>query len=289
MRTSLVVGVNGMIGSALYARLQTHGAPVYGTTHRTTHHDPHLFHLNLRDDPATWQWPNTHFDVAYLCAGICRMNLCEDDPTNTHHVNVIGMSALAKILASRGTFIVFLSTNQVFSGEQAFMSADGERHPINEYGRQKALLETFLQSHCERHAIVRLTKVVEPRMSLIQTWIDQLNQGQPIRVFSDMPLAPVSLNHVLRTLERIGEAQQSGCYHLSGVHDVSYFDIGLYLAERLGCPKELVQATSAISAGIKKNFLPRFTSLDCSSTILIGGTKPPHYTDVLQECFTLPT
>lgn len=278
---NLVVGVNGTVGSALFKALPPQ---TFGTSHREPLAN-NVFHLNLLDEPSRWKFPDITFDTAYLCAGICRMNLCEDDPKGTEAVNIKGMTALIDHLNKQNTYIVFLSTNQVFSGNNPQTLPNTAHDPMNEYGRQKAIIEKHITSHCSRYAIVRLTKVVEPNMALIQNWINLLQQNQSINAFHDMPLAPVSLSQVIETLILIGQKQQNGIYHISGKEDVSYFDLATYVVKQLKHSSHLVQSVSAIDAGIKKIFLPRFTSLDCSSTIALGGKNPPDFVTVLRECF----
>ncbi len=284
----LVVGVNGTIGSALFAQLQLSGASVWGTTQRSSSaNQPSIFYLNLLDSPSTWQFPDVNFDVVYLCAGICRMALCEEDPVGTCKVNIDGMVALARRLSDAGAFIVFLSTNQVFSGQSSFVAEDAVYQPLNEYGRQKSVVEILIRQHCPQSAIVRLTKVVEPNMQMIKNWIDRLKQHQSIEAFHDMVLAPVALRQVVEVLISLGDKQLAGCYQISGAEDVSYLDVANFLAQSLECPSSLVQPVSAIEKGIKKTFLPLFTTLSCSSTIAMCGQKPPHFSDVVHECFDI--
>jgi dTDP-4-dehydrorhamnose reductase len=215
------------------------------------------------------------------------MALCENEPANARQVNISGMSALIQRLANTGAFIVFLSTNQVFSGERSFELPNAAYQPMNEYGRQKAEMENWIKANCDIYAIVRLTKVVEQNMSLVKSWIDKLMLNQPIDAFHDMPLAPVSLRQVLDTLITIGQKKQTGSYQISGALDISYFDLANYLATCLKRPTTLVQSVSALNVGIKKIFLPRFTTLDCSSTIALGSEVPPHFSEVLHECFDI--
>jgi dTDP-4-dehydrorhamnose reductase len=283
------VGANGAIGSALFARLQADPAlNVWGTTYKEEL-SSQLFHLNLADPPSAWQFPAIHFDVVYLCAGICRMALCERDPAGTHQVNVIGMQALVEVLAKRGAFIVYLSTNQVFSGDTAFVSTKAPTQPVNEYGRQKAQMEdVLLTSYAECSAILRLTKVVEPHMPMIEDWIAQLILQQPVTAFQDMMLAPVSLRQVLDVLMVLGLKRSAGIYHLSGAEDMSYLQLASFLAQQLKRPLSLIQAVRALEKGIQKSFLPRFTTLDCSSTIARCAQLPMHFSEVMRECFDLP-
>lgn len=284
----LVVGVNGTIGSALFDRLVQSKHLVWGTTQRKEAvKQGSVVYLNLLDDPASWQLPDVKFDVVYLCAGICRMALCEEDPAGTSRVNIQGMSELAHYLSASGAFIVYLSTNQVFSGQMAHVPENAPYQPLNEYGRQKAVVEEFIAAQCQPAAIVRLTKVVEPNMPLIQNWIDQLQQNQVVDAFHDMMLAPVSLRQVVDVLIHVGEKRQPGCYPVSGDEDVSYQTVAQYLADYLGVSPALVRSVGALEKGIKRNFLPRFTTMRCSSTISLCGQKPPHFQEVLHECFNL--
>ena len=282
----LVVGMNGTIGSALYLRLQATGAAVWGSTQRRgAEIDGNTIYLNLRE-PSSWSFAHK-FDVVYFCAGLCRMSLCEEDPVGTHHINVDATLALAEYFAKQDGLFVFLSTNQVFSGNQAFVLPDAEYQPQNEYGRQKAKIETLLKEHCPKLAIVRLTKVVEPNMALIQNWIQRLQQDQPIDAYTDMMLAPVSLRQVINVLIKIGEKNLTGIYQVSGNQDISYYDLATFLAQRLSRSDSLVRAVSGLESGMRKTFLPKFTTLDTSSIIAAVSEHSPHYAEVVQECFEL--
>ncbi|MDR3491441.1 MAG: sugar nucleotide-binding protein [Gammaproteobacteria bacterium] len=284
----LVIGKNGTIGSALYARLQSMGASVWGTIHRPEAVDQqNVFYLNLLDQPSSWVFPNIQFDIVYLCAGICRMDLCEEDHIRTRQTNVKGMIALACHFSDAGATVVYLSTNQVFSGNVPFVSATAPYQPQNEYGHQKAETEDLLKRYCQQWIIVRLTKVVEQNMLLIKNWIDLLTNNQPIQSFHDMMLAPVSLREVIDVLVLLGKTKQTGYYQISGAVDISYYILANYLADCLGRSRSLVESVSAIEKGVKKIFLPLVTTLDCSSTIAFCDWKPPHFSEVVHECFDI--
>lgn len=280
----LVIGVNGTIGSALYARLRSNGEVVRGTTQRPQAvQGSDVTYLNLLE-PSSWRY-ETPVSVAYFCAGVCRMAKCEEDPVGTAKINIDATLALAERLAKQGAFIIYLSTNQVFSGEEAYANTYDQYAPQNEYGRQKSIIEAKLTAHCPALAIVRLTKVMEPKFSLVQGWIEQLTTQQSVRAFKDMMLAPVSLRQVVDILIKIGEKKLPGVYHVSGDKDISYYDLACHLANSLGVPTSLVEAADAMQSGMQKTFLPKFTTMECSSIIAAVGEKPPHYTEVIKECF----
>ena len=85
--------------------------------------------------------------------------------------------ALIDRLAARGIYTLFLSTNQVFSGERPHVPADAPVSPVSEYGRQKAEAERVLRSRMANGApigVLRLAKVVSPGMALVTNWRQEL-------------------------------------------------------------------------------------------------------------------
>ena len=56
---------------------------------------------------------------ACICAAVARLADCAADPQGSAHVNVTQTLALVDKLLSRGIYVLFLSTNQVFDGSIA--------------------------------------------------------------------------------------------------------------------------------------------------------------------------
>ncbi len=109
--------------------------------------------------------------------------------------------------------------------------------PVSEYGRQKARTEAVLCDHMARGApvaILRLAKVVSPGMELFRGWIEALSSDKPIRAFHDMTLAPTPMDIAVAAISNLMRHQVPGIFQLTGPYDVSYFDVGRYLAQRLG-------------------------------------------------------
>lgn len=139
----LVVGADGMVGNALITRLRQPGLCVLGTTRRRDTVSEKCLHLNLADNTQQWRPPRP-VDMAFLCAGETRIQACKNNPAESAKINVEGISQLAKNLQREGTFVIYLSTNQVFDGSVPFRSPHDPCCPITEYGRQKAEAERRL-------------------------------------------------------------------------------------------------------------------------------------------------
>ena len=120
---TLVVGSDSLIGGALIAHLLRAGERVVGTTRRHEAVDEsHLF-LDLSQDLAKW-WCPLPIAVAVVCAGVTSLDACRRDPVATAHINVQGVSALVKNLVARGSFVIYLGTNQVFDGSVPYRLPD---------------------------------------------------------------------------------------------------------------------------------------------------------------------
>lgn len=244
-RQFLVVGMDGTIGSALATLLRQHGSTVHVTSRRPhPGFDPGIIHLDLGRSPAFWsEVPKC--DTAVICAGVSGLSACRKDPISTRTINVSHTLALAEKLALRGTFIVLLSTNMVFDGSTARTSIEETYSPMTEYGRQKVELEKRLAASGIVSAVVRLTKVIHPKMTLLFEWLDSLRMGRPIHPFSDIVCAPILLETAILGIAAIAERKISGCWQFSSPTDISYASIATELARAAKANPELIHLESA--------------------------------------------
>ena len=247
MTHHLIIGADGMIGKALRTALPD----AYVTTRAD---------LDLAVLPSTWPvLPKA--DVAYICAAVTKLDACENDPTASRQVNVVGTGALIEKLQVQGTHVVFLSSNQVFDGSVPFRKAHDVQCPINEYGRQKAEVEQWLAARPHPYTILRLTKVLAAPLPILAQWEADLRAGKSIEAFDDLLLAPVPIQQVVNRLIEIGNAKPTGIMQLSGEHEASYYDVACEMAVSMKLDVQKIIPISAQSKGIPRNFLPQHVTL----------------------------
>lgn len=263
-KTSLIIGGDSAIGAALAARLGAHGIKPHVTSRR----EGAEIRLDLAESPEHWP-ALPPADTAYFCAAATGLETCENDPDATSRINVTHMQALAAKLLAQGTYVVFLSTNQVFDGETPHRRADEPVSPRNEYGRQKAAFEHWLLAQNRPAAVLRLTKVIAAPLPMLAKWNTALAQGESIEAFDDLVFAPLPLASVLDALDLLGSQKPRGVFQLSGPRDVAYYEIAQHLAQKLTIPSSRVLRGSATKAGIQPQFLPRHGTL-ATSTLFKG-------------------
>lgn len=256
----LIVGGEGLLGTALREHARRAGGPVWATLqHLPEPGVPELEQLDLTEPLDTWTPPPC--PAAILCAAIPSLETCRRDPAGTRHVNVTQTVRLAERLRAAGVFVVFPSTNLVFDGTLPGRRAHDPVCPQTEYGRQKAEVEAALATFGPWAAIVRLTKVVSPHWALLRNWTAALQAGQPVRAFADLGCAPIPLDLTARGLLEVARRRLPGLWQFSAETDVAYADLARHLARRLSGDPALVEEISAQATG-ELEHVPRHTTLD---------------------------
>jgi dTDP-4-dehydrorhamnose reductase len=281
----LIVGGDSEIGAAASRAMNAQGLSVAATTRRRDRVAPDRPFLDLAAPLDDWA-PPPGTQAVCLCAAIARLAACADDPQGSAHINVVQTLALAEICLARGIAVLFLSTNQVFDGRTPHERAEAAHSPVSEYGRQKARAEAALLRQMDNGAsvaILRLAKVVSDTMPLIGGWIKDLTAARPIRVFDDLKLAPTPSDLVCTAIAALLQDRARGIFQLTGPGDVSYADIGGFLAAYLDADPKLVNPTSARAAGLPEGATPLHTTLDSGLMRVHYGLEVPDVWDVVER------
>lgn len=268
--TVLVVGADGLIGGALAARLASEGKRVVQTT---CSGQPGSIALDLSRDISAWA-PPCPVAVAYLCAAVASQQECRDHPVETYSVNVTNTVALAKSLVRQGSLVVFPSSNLVFDGSVAHQLAEAPLCPRTVYGRQKGEVERQLLE-LPGTCVVRLTKVLGPRNPLLISWVKRLQNGEPVRPFSDMVMAPAPLAFAVEVLGQVGSRPALGVTQVSADEDIRYEAVARYLARRISGNEDLVHPMRTDESGEGFEHVPQHTTLDTTRLRRELGLTPP--------------
>ena len=256
---ALVVGGDGRVARTLIPELERNGYRVLATTRRRT--GPLELDLAEVARRGSVQLPDC--DVAFVCAAMSGYAECRNDEARARAVNAEAPAAIARALSGRGAHVVLLSTNGVFDGERPFRPADDAPDGGTVYGRSKALAEANLRAIDPSAAVLRLTRVFGPGEPLLGDWAEKLRAREPVEAFTDLPAAPVHVDHVASALLAIARARSAGILQLSARRQVTYVEIARHVAARVGASPDLVQPVAAATRGIGPGEAPRYASLEC--------------------------
>jgi dTDP-4-dehydrorhamnose reductase len=268
----LVTGAEGSIARALLHALATEGNTLWSTTRHRGSVAPQRLLLDLSEPPDQWRLPPVPVDVAFLCAAVASQEQCGSNPTATRLVNVLNTVELARRLVTAGAFVVFISTNLVFSGETPHIEADRPHHPQSAYGRQKAEAERRLLELGNQVSVVRFGKVIAPGMPLLERWVSDLRAGRSIHPFQDMVMAPIALGFAVNVLCRVASARRPGVIQATAARDMTYARAAEVIAERVGANPDLIEPVFRLQTGQIGG--PNHGTLDCTELATLGLAAP---------------
>ena len=274
-RCHLVIGGDGLIGSGVVAWLESQGERVLATTRRRELVSDTRPFLDLATNVSDWNPPEPVATV-FLCAGVTRMQDCEERPEETVLVNVVNPHRIAQRLWAEGAFVVGLSSNAVFDGSLPYRGTKDAHSPASRYGEQQSRAEKGIMGFPERSAVVRFTKVVSHRLPIFGSWLRDLAAGRPIRPLSDLRMAPLPHKFIVELIARVGLSRKPGLFQVSGAADVPYAEAGRLLVEALGLSQDLCLPGTSEELGITLLSPPRYTTLDMGATEAAFGVSAPN-------------
>ena len=281
----LIVGSDGMIGSALMSYLNNAGETVIGTTRRQADISSLKRYLDLSEDTYKWIIP-TNIKVAVILAGISKVIICENKPELTRRINVNNLLILIRRLIDNGVFIIYLSTSQVFDGNKPFQKYNSPLKPITEYGMQRANVEMILKDFKNCVAILRSTKIFGHSVPLFNEWTSKMRRGIKIYPYSDMTIAPIPINCILSVIRLIIDQRAQGIYQISGDRDISYVETAIFGAKLLNLNIDLIHPILGNKAEKYRQTVLKYTSLDMDRIKKDFGFIPPKSEWTIQQTFS---
>lgn len=280
----MIIGGDGFLGHSIAKRLRESGTRVITTSRKMQNLSDSCIYLDLTEDISSWEVPDD-VDTVFICAAVTSIGQCRSHPKKSRKINIENTIQIASKLIKNGISVVFPSTNLVFDGLQPLCKVDDSACPLTEYGRQKDEAEKGLIKLGGNIVIARFTKIFGPETPLVLNWIEQLKRGIIIHPFSDMALAPVSIDFAVNALIEIAYIKSHGNWHISTKEDITYEELARHLARRIGVSQQYIQPIKAIDSGLAFESIPKYTALDTSRLQKELGINPPSPFDTIDSIF----
>ncbi len=219
----LIVGASGFIGSELLKQAKQKGFCVEGTYFNSFFEKTaNMQKLDLSLDECHLQLTKKIMEkpekIAVFCSAISSIDYCIQNRTLSFKVNVENTLKLMNYLSQLGFKILFISSDYVFNGIHGFYSESDKTDPINEYGRQKEVVEKFLLPSLKSALVLRISKIFSAfhhNKNLFSQWHDLITRKKDIHCIKNNVFSPTSREDLAKAILVAIEKKMTGLYHVS--------------------------------------------------------------------------
>ena len=170
-------------------------------------------------------------------AGFTSVEGCENAPDVAHHVNVVLATNVATACAARGVSLVHISTDHLFSGNEAMATEETPISPLNVYGKTKAEAELRVAEACPEALVIRTNFYgwgTSYRKSFSDIIIDALRQKRPTTLFDDVYYTPIIVGNLVKAVHELQTRRAQGIFNVVGSERLTKYQFGLRVAEAFG-------------------------------------------------------
>lgn len=280
---SLIIGSNGLVGTALSRELPTAIKTVHSSKPIPTKFQ--VYADLLKYETLFEIFKNYRPDIVYLPAAITNVDACENMETNA--VNIRGAVTVLRLCESFESKFVYFSSGYVFDGEQEWPYApDQETNPLNNYGKQKETVERLIQSSNAKYVIIRTMGVFgreKAKKNFVNQILKGIFSGREVFVPSDQWMNPIESSDLARIAVQLAQ-KRTGVWHVAGDTCKTKLEIAKEIAEQFDAANLIVGVQSV---DLKQKALrPKMGCLDCYDLENVG-ISVPSYSEGLKRFLTL--
>ena len=238
----LVTGGTGLLGKGLEETAPPN-ASIIGVHLRPYEvEDPKATHLrvDIRDRQEVGRlFKEYEFDAVIHAAGIASVDYVETHFAESMESNLDGTRHIAEACRRQTAYLIYVSTNAVFSGEEAPYGEEATPRPINKYGRIKLKCEECVAKTLEQFSIVRPILMYGWNHAVGRsnpaTWIiEKLRRGEPLHMVNDVYENPLYNIQCGKAIWRIAHLKPAGIFHLGGATSLNRHEFARKVADVFG-------------------------------------------------------
>ena len=220
-------------------------------------------------------------------AAVASPAACAADPVYSERVNVTATANLAGIASDLNVKLLFLSTDLVFSGQNAPYTENSEPDPVCLYGEQKVRAEISVLNESESHCVCRMPLMFgshpQHRDNALEFILSALHKRKAVKMFTDEYRSMLGALSAAEGL-LFAAGNFTGLYHLGGKEKVSRYDFAVNTARIFGFDNYERYIQPALQQEVEFSVArPPDVSMD-SSKAYAGGFSPRGYLDELLIC-----
>ena len=178
-------------------------------------------------------------EVIIHTAALTNVDECETNKELAYKINAEGTKRVAEIAKNLGAFLVYVSTDYVFSGDKGMYKEEDEPNPMDYYGYTKLLGEKYCDC-IARTCVIYGTKSASGKANFGLWLINKLRNREGVKIVTDQYITPTLNTNLARMLLELAKRELKGIFHLAGKERVSRYDFALRIANKFELDKNLI-------------------------------------------------
>lgn len=245
---TLITGGSGLLALNWACALRDRQQIILGLHHRQVSLDGALaVQINLDSlDDLMRQIETIRPQFVIHAAGLTSVEMCESNPILARDLNVSLAINIAKVCAILKIPFAHISTDHLFSGNDAFTVENCPASPINIYGSTKAEAELRVLEENPEALVIRTNFFgwgTHYRLSFSDFIIRALRAEKKLELFDDVFYSPILVETLALATHDLMALSAKGVFNVVGNQRLSKFDFGLQLAKEFDLDGSLIKAT----------------------------------------------
>jgi dTDP-4-dehydrorhamnose reductase len=283
----LITGASGLYGSKLAQLALAKNFEVYSSDIQSLSVYGNFVKMDIAEKEQVQEvFKSMKPNVVVHAATLTDVDKCELNKELAWKVNVEGTKNIVEAAKNAGAFLIYISTDYVFSGEKGQYKETDKPDPVNYYGLTKLKAEEIVQTQDEyfiaRPSVIYGSTPAAGKVNFALWLIEALRKGERVKIVTDQWNTPtLNTNLAEMTLEVI-ERRLTGTYHLCGATRVSRLEFAALIADAFGLNKSLIDSvlSSQFTWPAKR---PMDSSLDTSKAQKMLQSKPLEIGQALKQ------
>lgn len=187
-------------------------------------------------------------DVILHCIALTNVDVCEKDVKKAENYHIQMSSMIAKSCEKNGIKFIYITTDQLWSGDKSFVEENEPVSPVNVYGKTKALSESAVLDANPSALIIRTNfyGIGRPWRLSFTDWIEkELEEKNSIKGIHDIFYTPIFMDDLLETIGILINKDVQGIIHVVGSERISKYDFMIRYAELFGHDKNLIESVKS--------------------------------------------
>jgi dTDP-4-dehydrorhamnose reductase len=241
----LITGASGLYGSKLARLALEKGIDVYSSDVQNLTLYGKYVKLDVAGKAQVEQvFQDIKPDVVVHAASLTDVDKCELNKDLAWRINVEGTKNITAASQKHESFLIYISTDYVFSGEKGCYVESDAANPMNYYGLTKLEAEYIVQELPEyaiaRPSVIYGSTPAAGKVNFALWLIETLRKGERVKIVTDQWNTPTLNTNLAEMTLEVVERRLMGIYHLCGATRLSRIEFAKMIADTFGLDKSLI-------------------------------------------------